>query len=508
MILSLCVFLSIFSCNGGGGGDSKEQISFKLNSYEVSPSQISRSSNDYVVFTWKVNSNHLPYYMDIYVSDDDKIDDSDTRIIHYRTDKLDDSYILPSQNLSSVLGGPHFIIFDAYYNDVHSIKYVSNVIFKTKWTVIVYMDGDNSLCTEIDNDLNEISKIGSSKDVNVVVQTDSNSDTTKRYFILQNENRLLADLGELNMAEPDTLIDFVTWAVDNYPAEHYLLVLWDHGTGFKSIRAKRDIFEDDTSNGVAMSIPDLGYSLAKIKEHIGKKIDIVGMDACLMGMVEIAYEIKDYADFMVASENTEPFAGWPYDAILSYLIKDKEGNITSYDLSKKIVELFVSSYTSSDEATLSAIDLSKMDSLIDSLSDFTGDLINGVQGDPALKNALKTTIYNGVQKFDDGGDEFGIDLNDSYVDLYHLIYLIQDSFPSYFTKAQDVLSAIQNAMISSGVSTDSEDSNPPSILGNVHGLSIWYPDPENWDADNLEYLQLQFTLDTRWDTLITTIWDL
>ncbi len=54
-----------------------------------------------------------------------------------------------------------------------------------------------------------------------------------------------------------------------------------------------------------------------------------------MGMVEIAYEIKDYADFMVASENTEPFAGWPYDAILSYLIKDKEGNITSYDLSKK-----------------------------------------------------------------------------------------------------------------------------------------------------------------------------
>ncbi|MBU7025174.1 MAG: hypothetical protein HXS40_13515, partial [Theionarchaea archaeon] len=122
---------------------------------------------------------------------------------------------------------------------------------QSSWTVMVYMDGDNNLESAAIDDVNELEAIGSSAEVNIVVQLDrivdwdnSNGDwtTTRRYYITHDLNgydslivsTLLSDLGELNMGDPATLTDFVTWARTNYPADNYLLVLWDHGDGWKT----------------------------------------------------------------------------------------------------------------------------------------------------------------------------------------------------------------------------------------------------------------------------------
>ncbi|GAH31165.1 unnamed protein product, partial [marine sediment metagenome] len=216
-----------------------------------------------------------------------------------------------------------------------------------EWTVMIYLDADNNLEMAGINDINEMEMVGSTTDVNVVVQVDripysvlaanneghlddssnSNWTNTRRYYITQDfdpytiNSDLKSDLGELNMGNPSTLIDFATWAVTEYPAEKYLLVIWNHGGGFRSpASTTKDIAWDDTSGGDKITMSELEYALSAISIQMGKNVDIVGMDACLMAMTEVAYQIKDYADILVTSEESEPNDGWPYDTILGQLV--------------------------------------------------------------------------------------------------------------------------------------------------------------------------------------------
>jgi clostripain len=244
---------------------------------------------------------------------------------------------------------------------------------------MVYLDADNNLESAGINDINEMEMVGSTTDVNIVVQVDripysvlaannegyaddisnGNWTTTRRYYITQDfdsvqiNSQLKSDLGELNTGDPQTLADFANWAVTNYPAKKYLLVIWNHGGGFRSLNLAKDIAWDDTSGGDKITMPELEYALSTINTQMGKKIDIVGMDACFMAMTEVAYQIKDYADILIASEESEPGDGWPYDTILGELV----GNplISSEQLAVDIVDKYIFSYPYGN-VTQSAID--------------------------------------------------------------------------------------------------------------------------------------------------------
>jgi len=208
---------------------------------------------------------------------------------------------------------------------------------------MIYLDADNNLESAGINDINEMEMVGSTTEVNIVVQADrvpysvlaannegyaddisnGNWTNTRRYYITQDydpyiiNSQLVSNLGELNMGDPQTLVDFANWAVTNYPAKKYLLVIWNHGGGFRSpAYTTKDIAWDDTSGGDKITMPELEYALSAISVQMGKNIDIVGMDACLMAMTEVAYQIKNHADILVASEENEPGDGWPYDTIL------------------------------------------------------------------------------------------------------------------------------------------------------------------------------------------------
>lgn len=250
-----------------------------------------------------------------------------------------------------------------------------------EWTVMVYLDADNDLESAGIDDINEMEVVGSSTDVNIVVQADripnydySNNDwtNTRRYYITQDydpytiNSQLISELGELNMGSPQTLIDFATWAVTNYPAKKYLLVIWNHGGGFRSTALAKDIAWDDTSGGDKITMPELEYALSAISIQMGKNVDIVGMDACLMAMIEVAYQIKNYTDILVTSEEVVPNDGWPYDTILGQLVSYP--TMTPNQLATNIVDSYIFSYTASDNVTQSAIDLSYMDTLAGQLS--------------------------------------------------------------------------------------------------------------------------------------------
>jgi hypothetical protein len=366
---------------------------------------------------------------------------------------------------------------------------------------MVYLDADNNLESAGIDDINEMEMVGSTSEVNIVVQVDrvpysvlassnqgyaddtsnGNWTTTRRYYVTQDFNPVLInstlkiDLGELNMGDPQTLVDFANWAANNYPAKKYLLVIWNHGGGFRSLNLAKDIAWDDTNGGDKITMPELEDALSMISAQIGKNIDIVGMDACLMAMTEVAYQIKDYADILVTSEESEPEGGWPYDTILSQLVSNPL--MSPEELATDIVDKYIYSYPFSN-VTQSAIDLSYIDSLASQLS----NLALAIMSDsltPKSKYILASVSSQHYGDYD-------------FIDLYDLCnkILIYSNSLEVKNIVLSIQQTLNSAVIKSGY----------SVVGvsRSRGLSIYFP----YYYYHNYYDYTNFAQDTSWNEML------
>ena len=370
-----------------------------------------------------------------------------------------------------------------------------------EWTVMVYLDADNNLESAGIDDINEMEMVGSTSEVNIVVQVDrvpysvlassnqgyaddisnGNWTTTRRYYVTQDFNPVLInstlkiDLGELNMGDPQTLVDFANWAAINYPAKKYLLVIWNHGGGFRSLNLAKDIAWDDTNGGDKITMPELEYALSMISAQIGKNIDIVGMDACLMAMTEVAYQIKDYADILVTSEESEPEGGWPYDTILSQLVSNPL--MSPEEFATDIVDKYIYSYPFSN-FTQSAIDLSYIDSLASQLSYLALAIISDSLT-PKSKYILASVSSQHYGDYD-------------FIDLYDFCnkILIYSNSLEVKNIVLSIQQTLNSAVIKSGYSGVS--------VSRSRGLSIYFP---YYDYHNY-YDHTNFARDTKWNEML------
>ena len=197
----------------------------------------------------------------------------------------------------------------------------------------------------------------------------------------------LQDLGEQNMGDPDVLQDFVEWAITNYPAKRYMLSIWNHGNGWRQSRerlherAMRARAASEPDQGVAKAVAtddtddDILYmrevqtALEGARQRLGTlvKLDVVGFDACLMGMVEVAYACRDVANYVVGSEDLEPGDGWPYDTILGDLVAMP--TMTAKGLADLVVDKYGSSYGGG--TTQSSVGVSELSALASKINAFT-----------------------------------------------------------------------------------------------------------------------------------------
>ena len=257
-----------------------------------------------------------------------------------------------------------------------------------KWTFMVYMAGDNDLAAAGERDLAEIRSIGSSVDVNVVVEFDRKGGTgTERRLVRKGGvEEAGTALGETDSGDPAALAAYAAWAIREHPAERYALVLWSHGSGWDQSETdagaasgghgrsrpfftpsantllntrphKRAILFDDGS-GHSLDTLELGRVLKRVARSRGHPLEILGMDACLMSSIEVAYQAKDHVRYLVASEGVEPDTGWPYAELLKRL---SEGPQQPTDgLVNSIVAAYVQSCRGGGTpipATLSALNL-------------------------------------------------------------------------------------------------------------------------------------------------------
>jgi hypothetical protein len=267
-----------------------------------------------------------------------------------------------------------------------------------EWTWMVYLNADNNLEGDGYDDLHEMQAVGSTAKVNIVVLMDTTTGdggVGRKLYVTKGGATTIASLGEIDMGVPQTLADFGTWVVDNYPARHYALVMWDHGSGWDKAGDDSVMkgFSWDDSSGNHISVAQGGYaaSLAPIVEKLGRPLDIVGFDACLMAMWEVANASAPYANYLIASEETEPAAGWSYDKALAPLIANP--GMTALELATKVVDTYYGN--SSRNATLSVTDLGTMEEMNGVITAFADELLKAA---PTYRSQIES-VRGATQKF-------------------------------------------------------------------------------------------------------------
>lgn len=365
-----------------------------------------------------------------------------------------------------------------------------------EWTLLVFLNGNNNLDRFGRLNVNQMEQVGSTADINVVVQWASLSNKkTQRLFITQDQDMnkvtspVVQDMGNVDMGDWKNLVEFVKWGVANYPAKHYFIDVWDHGSGWHALRARRsnipqmispmDISWDDHTGHFITSV-QLGLAMTEAAQIIGHKVDIYASDACLMAMVELADELSDSVQVYGGSEEVEAGAGWPYQTILKRWAQQPQSSPA--EVGKILTEEFVASYNGgvngTDDATFSVFDLDKMGEMRDAVSGLKQSLMK-------IKATEKPKVVSAInQTHNFTYSDYG-DLND-FVDQ-----LTAAKVDGLDQQSLATTKAALSAFVIAHAATSSHQ--------RAFGASIWLPNRESLLSSYSDrYRGLKFNQNTSW----------
>jgi hypothetical protein len=416
------------------------------------------------------------------------------------------------------------------------------------WTILLYLNGDNDLSQAMFDTMDSIVAANPSPRANVLALVDGKSGprgSTMLYDITHGQaislNVPSVTTGERNMGDGKTLVDFVTWARSNYPARHTMLSILDHGGGWApsgedfipgSTPHKHAWFAggsglswDFSSNYDYLDSPEIRQALASITNNGAKKLDVLFYDVCLMGMLEVAYQVKEYATFFVSSQNI----GWAPGGLQNRYVRTIQ-SVTPTATPRDVAALLVESYANSIPSiqhpyTISALDLTKLPAVVDATNQLalaTSQRVSNPQAADRLKQA-----YDDSQKIDYDSDFQLEPATDGFVDLYDFAQHVSQQFgdPVITKHANDVVAALNTTIVAERHRSGNPWPFPTRVwnLDNVHGLSIFLPLGEDLLLpvtvsqasvlapaqtidlhlrDTYTTTQLLFVSDTTWESLI------
>lgn len=269
---------------------------------------------------------------------------------------------------------------------------------RKKWTVLVYINGANDLETYGVLNMNQMEKVGSTADINIITQfkriggrydsTNGDWSDTRRFYVRRDgddatiNSYLLSQRTGVDMGNPTTLQEFISWGVETFPAEHYNLVIWNHGAGWRSVKVSKTTrgvsYDDTTSNHIdTIALP------SAIAHPEGKKWDLLTVDCSLMQMIEVLYEWRNTADYIVGSEESPPGEGYIYDVTLGKLASNPsmDGKALGIAYADDAATRFANQYG----ITQSVIDTTKVAPIVSALNSLGATLMS-------LKTSFATEI--------------------------------------------------------------------------------------------------------------------
>lgn len=364
-----------------------------------------------------------------------------------------------------------------------------------EWTFLLFLNGHNNLSSFGTMNIKDMEKSGSTDQVNLVVEWGkSDSDLTDRLLVQKSTNPskvtspILMSLKNRDMGDYRNFVDFVKWGVDNYPAKHYFVAIWNHGSGwhFQSTRqiGINDISYDDVT-GNQITTEQLGLAMSEIKQYLGRNVDIYGSDACLMQMLEVVAEMKNSVNYFVGSEELEPGEGWPYETFMKKWTSAPQSTPAEISilLSKEYLAAYDGGVYGTTDVTFSALDVSKLDAVINSST--------------SIFNYLKSLDASSIEKVKNALDSVQSYYYYDYKDYGDLLKTI-NSLPitkdsSLFVKAQADLSSLVLTVDSS------------KIYSKSTGVSLWVPLRASNHMER--YKGLVFDQQTEWSQFLEKIID-
>lgn len=339
-------------------------------------------------------------------------------------------------------------------------------------TLMIYMCGSDleSKYGTASVDINEILSADISENVNILIETGGCLDWTNeqiseertQIFLVENGELVLVndDLGLRNMAEASTLTDFINYSKENHPANRYGLIIWNHGFGTLEGFGHDENFENDN-----MDLNTLSKALGDSNTYF----DFIGFDACFMSTIEVANTLEPYSDYLIASPEIEPFAGWYYTNWINELSNNT--SINTVDLGKIIVDDFVmhnSNREVPEKAMLTITDLTEVEYAYNEICNLLSE----------IDNQLEEGNYESLSAIRSESKTFSENLID-HIDILSLAENLNG------TSSAGVIDAINECVKYSGST---------STMDEVGGLSLYFPYYKmnyfNKFNDNLESLDL------------------
>lgn len=341
------------------------------------------------------------------------------------------------------------------------------------WTVLHYSMADTDLEPFMVADLNEMGEVGSGGDLQLRAMFDRSPEYTedealdlgdwvgaKVIDVGKGTGEIVDDLGDVDMASADTLADFIAKGIKDLPADHYSLIISDHGASWPGIGP------DETSDYDVLDLAELTKGIRNGLEKAGvDKFDLLGFDACLMASYEVASAVAPLADRMVASQELEPGHGWDYTALS---VLQEGANVDEFGTA--LVEGFATQANeegTESDITLALLDLTKMNKVDDALTSFSEALSEDTaRVAPAVGRAQASTL--GFARSPDETEDANLR------DLGQMAKAIGAEAKGVAQEAKELRVAIGNVVLKqvAGEATDG-----------ATGLSIYFPPIAELAAD-------------------------
>ncbi len=337
-------------------------------------------------------------------------------------------------------------------------------------TIMVYMCGTDleSRSAMATADLSEMNKASISDHVNVIVYTGGcsrwqnnivSSDYNQIYQVTSKGLKcLVSNDGYSSMTDPDNLSKFIQYCARNFPANRNELIFWDHGGG--SITGYG--YDEKHARSGSMDLTEIHSAL----ENANVKFDFIGFDACLMATLENALSVSEFADYMLASEETEPGTGWYYTNWLTELSKDT--SMPTTELGQMIIDDFINvsaKQARGQSTTLSLVDLAELESTLpEEFSGFAQDTIK----------LIENKQYKAIATARGSSREFARTSRIDQVDVVSLARQLEKTTGSSI--GSGMIDAVLSSVKYNRTSHDMTDS---------YGLSIYWPKEKLSSVDTM-----------------------
>lgn len=312
------------------------------------------------------------------------------------------------------------------------------------------------------SDLSEMAQATQSDKVRFVVQTGGASrwnydsidpSKSQRFVIEAGDIKEVYSGDQVSMGDPSALQEYLSWGLENYAADNMGLIFWNHGNG--SIYGV--CFDEQNSND-SLTLREINDALLSTSQFMTEKWEFIGFDACLMGNIEGANILANYAKYMYGSEELEPGAGWNYTQIGNFLAENPTAN--GAELGKVVCDSFLQGCIDAGDSnccTLAVTDLSKLNDVITAYNTFAKDIYE--KGEDADSLSTMIRMLHSAENFGSNND------NEGYSNMLDLAGVV-DACSGYSENSAAVVQAINDAIVY-------------KIQGGDHpnacGLSVYYP---------------------------------